>query len=219
MKILKNEKKVDDVLSFNPVGIRKGFPLYTSPILLSFICLLVREKNIDLNEKTISYGEIYNQMVRCLYQKFIKRKQQKFEEEEFRKVLFALGKLAMKTLTSAADLRASDIPDEIRTYAFDYGILIGQEDCNQTITTAECVDGMIVTFSHRSLTEFLGSFNFVLNLASGEEITAMVALDSESPVFMVNPLFLHFCLWFLSENQTDFLLRNRRALEKSWCRT
>ena len=66
------------------------------------------------------------------------------------------------------------------------------------------MEGLLITFSHRSLQEFLGSFNFTKNLDSGEKITAMVAPDEESPVFMVNPLFLHFCLWFVLSSQTNF---------------
>ena len=213
-KILHDQEKVAAVLSFNPVGFRGNFPLYSSPILLSFICLLVREEGIDLTTKNTSYGEIYTEMVYCLYKKFIKRERIPFENEEFIRVLNTLGELAIKTLTSRDVLRSSDILDKVGRYAFDYGLLIGQEDCNQTIASAQSTRGLLVTFSHTSLEEFFGSFNFVLSLSFGENISTIVALDDESPVFMVNPLFLHFCLWLLSDNQTFFHVEGKSEIMK-----
>ena len=52
-------EKVEQILNFNPAGERSDRPVHNVPILLSFLCLLVREENIDLSDKTISMGEIY----------------------------------------------------------------------------------------------------------------------------------------------------------------
>ena len=207
-RILRKEEnvahKVSAVLSFNPISIGKRVPLCSCPILLSFISLLVREQSIDLTTDSITFGEIYTKMTHCLFTKYSKRKGIKDPHNEyFANVLFDIGKIALRTLTGNPVLKRSEITDTIGPFAFDYGLLIGQEDCNQSIATTE---GLLITFSHRSLQEFLGSFNFTKSLTLGESITNMVALDDQSPVFMVNPLFLHFCLWFLLSNQTDFHL-------------
>ena len=62
-RIVDDEIKVDQILNFNPAGDRADRPVYNVPILLSFLCLLVREDNVDLSDKTISMGEIYFRMV------------------------------------------------------------------------------------------------------------------------------------------------------------
>ena len=43
---------------FNPADFRQDITIYTCPILLSFLCLLVKEDDIDLTSKTIGMGEI-----------------------------------------------------------------------------------------------------------------------------------------------------------------
>ena len=79
-----NKEKVDEILEFNPMGVEKVkysssgveevTPLHACAILLSFICFLVREDDIDLTDQTMHTGEIYTRMVRCLYKKFTIRK-------------------------------------------------------------------------------------------------------------------------------------------------
>ena len=211
-KILRKDKyvgsKVSAILSFDPIGIGKNMPLYSCPILLSFLCLLVREQKIDFrNQDSITFGQIYTKMAHCLFTKYTKGKGiNDCQNEYFAKVLFDIGQMALGTLTGNPILKRSEITDTIGPFQFDYGLLFGQEDCNQSIATTE---GLLITFSHRSLQEFLGSFNFTKSLTLGESITNMVALDDESPVFMVNPLFLHFCLWFLLSNLKDFYLEGK----------
>ena len=90
-RIVDDEKKIEQILNFNPAGERAKRPVHNVPILLSFLCLLVREDNIDLSNKTISMGEIYFRMVRCLYKKFTIRKGIEFETSSFFKVLESLG--------------------------------------------------------------------------------------------------------------------------------
>ena len=68
-KILRNDEKTAAVLKYNPVDFRQDVPIYKCPILLSFLCLLVREDDIDLSNTTIHIGEIYMRMVRCLFKK------------------------------------------------------------------------------------------------------------------------------------------------------
>ena len=79
-KILNDQKKVADVLNFNPADFRKDVFLYHYPILLSFLCLLVLEDDIDLSSHSITIGEIYQRMIRCLYKKFTIRKGIKYQD-------------------------------------------------------------------------------------------------------------------------------------------
>ena len=86
-KIIEEKNKVKAVLKFNSADFREDISLYQCPILLSFMCLLVREDDIDLSSKIINTGEIYTRMVRCLCKKFTICKDIKFQDEEFIKTL------------------------------------------------------------------------------------------------------------------------------------
>ena len=55
-----------------------------------------------------------------------------------------------------------------------------------------------VTFPHRSVQEFLGTFYFVYMLDQGELLESLLDA-SRKPIFMTNPLFLRFCLWFCTD--------------------
>ena len=55
-----------------------------------------------------------------------------------------------------------------------------------------------VTYPHRSLEEFFGSCGFLQALNDGKSVDDILGLDSEEPIFMVNPLVLRFCLWLLT---------------------
>ena len=55
-----------------------------------------------------------------------------------------------------------------------------------------------VTYPHRSLEEFFGSFGFCQALSGGESLEEILGIDSEKSLLLVNPLFLKFSLWFLS---------------------
>ena len=196
-KILSDEDKIEAVLSFNPADYREKDQLHRCPILLSFMCLLVREDEFDLANKTTHVGEIYTRMVRCLYRKFTIRKEIHFENDNFIKAMAAIGKLALETLLSDNPLlRRSDVMNEVGKDAFDFGLLIGNEDAHRLIRD-ETAD-IFVTFPHRSLQEFLGAFYFVWMLAQGELLESLLGADSK-PIFMTNPLFLQFCLWFCTD--------------------
>ena len=160
--IVCNRKKVESILNFNPAGERSNVSVHNVPILLSFLCLLVREEDIDLSDQTLHIGEIYTRMVRCLYKKFTIRKGIHYESGSFVTVLSCLGKLALETLLSGNPLlQRSDVTKAVGSDAFDYGLLIGHEDAHRLIRD-ETAD-IFVTFPHRSILEFLGAFYFVMN--------------------------------------------------------
>ena len=204
MKIVPNANKVDEILRFNPTGLSERISLYNCPILLSFLCLLVREDDIDLSSRDMCTGEIYIRMVRCLYKKYLIRKGREFEESRFAAVMTLIGNLALKTLLSGKPLfKRTELIQEIGDDAFDYGLLIGHEDFR--LIRDETAD-ILIAFAHRSIQEFLGSFCFIQKLTDGSSIESLLGVDSQEPIFMVNPLFLHFCLWLLycSEKYVSF---------------
>ena len=206
-KILKDQAKVHNVLKFNPADFRQDISLYQCPILLSFMCLLVKEDKTDLLSKETNTGEIYTKMVRCLYIKFTNRAKIEFESCEFTRVITKLGKLALETLFSGNPLlKQSDII-KVDKRAFYYGLLIGHEDCR--LLTTDVTGDIVVTFPHRSLQEFLGTFSFIQMLNDGESLESLLGSDCKEPIFMMNPLFLHFCLWFLYSDQKYFSLDNK----------
>ena len=203
-RIVPNRQKVEQVLDFNPAGERSDRAVHNVPILLSFLCLLVREDNIDLSDKTISKGEIYFRMVRCLYKKFTIRKDIEFHTDSFVEVLESLGKLALETLLSRNPLlRRSEIVRQVSSYVFDYGLLIGHEDFR--LIRDETAD-ISLTFPHRSLQEFLAAFFFVLSLGKKQTVKD---LDDAIQEFLKSPLFSEFCLWFLDESNRLFSFPQR----------
>ena len=206
MKILLDEQKVQALLSFNPADYATNIPLYKSPILLSFLCLLVREDDIDLSSHSIDTGEIYARMLRCLYKKFTIRKGIEFKASEFVRVMKLVGKLAFETLvTGKSLLQRSEVIEEVGSEAFDYGLLIGHEDFR--LIRGESED-ILVTFPHRSIQEFLGSLYFVLMLIEGVSYKTLLGKHSQRPIFMMNPLFLQFCMWLLHSDKGHFSLQN-----------
>ena len=194
-KILTDEQKIAAVLDFNHTHFSKDVPIYKCPILLSFLCLLVREDDIDLSDTTMHMGEIYIRMVRCLYKKYTIRKGVSFERDQFIEAMTRIGKLALKTLISGNPLmKRSDVIEEVGPCAFDYGLLIGHEDFR--LIRDETAD-ISVTFPHRSVQEFLGAFYLVWMLDKGEKIDSLFVSEDRYSLFLTNPLFFQFCLWFL----------------------
>ena len=194
-RIVPDEEKVEQILNFNPTGGRSDRPVHNVPILLSFLCLLVRDDDIDLSDKKISMGEIYFRMVQCLYKKFTIRKGIKFEQIKLVTILMSIGKLALETLLSGkSELERCKIIEQVGEEVFEYGLLIGQDGFS--LTRDMTVD-IIVTFPHRSIQEFLGAFYFVLSLGKRQTINDV---DKAFREYLKNPLFSEFCIWFLDES-------------------
>ena len=211
-KILKDREKIAAVLNFKPIDesyfASEDIAIYKCPILLSFMCLLAREDEIDLSDTKMNVGEIYTRMVRCLYKKYLIRKELSFDAGEFKSAVASIGKLALKTLLSGNPLlQRSDVIREVGPDVFDYGLLIGHEEAHMLIRD-ETAD-IFVTFPHRSLQEFLGAFFFIWMLDKEEARQSLLDDNSGKLFFLTNPLFLQFCLWFLCDEQTYFRFRNR----------
>ena len=202
LKVLKNKRMVKDVLDFNPTKdinntLYKG-NLYQCPILLSFLCLLVRENAISLSNQTITVGEIYAEMIKCLYQKYLI----KFKPTEFVKSMKLIGSIAFRMLLSGKPyFPRNQVLEEVGSDAFDYGLLISYDDFR--LIPDVFVD-ILITFAHRSIEEFLGAFFFVVSILSGQRIESLLGENCTKPVFMMNPLFLHFCLWLIG-NKKEYM--------------
>ena len=215
-KLLHDKKKVEMVLNFEPAEFSSDNSLYKSPILLSIMCLLVKEDLIDLTDKQIKVGEIYTRMVRCLYKKYTVRKNKEYTFEGFVKSITLVGKLALKTLLSGDSfMNRKDILEEVGEEAFDYGLLIGHEDA-QLLIRDETAD-IFVTFSHRSIQEFLGAFCFIQLLNEGKTLEMLCGKKHTSKFFLQTPLFVHFCVWLCS-GQTYFPFENTEHIRKSLAR-
>ena len=68
-------------------------------------------------------------------------------------------------------LRRSEVIEQVGEDAFDYGLLIGQEDFR--LIRDETAD-ILVMFPHRTLQEFLGAFYFVSMLNNGATIESLL---------------------------------------------
>ena len=195
MSIVQDEKTVEQIIDYNPTGDKQKIELCKCPILLSFMCILVRENAIDLANKAMPTGEIYTRMIQCLYKKFTIRRKIKYDDGECIQVVRLVGKIAWETLLLGYSLfDRSRVETDVGKEAFDYGFLIGNEDLIGDVKA-----DILITFAHRSIQEFFGAFFFVLQLIAGKDIDSLLGDSHKDPIFMKNHLFLHFCFWFLTD--------------------
>ena len=209
-RIVLDKSKVEQILDFNPAGGKQEVSLCKCPILLSFICILVRETALDLSDETIATGEMYTRMIKRLYTKFTLRRGIKYDEMEFTKVVGLVGKLAWETLLSNNPLfERSRVEKEVGEDVFDYGFLIGNEDLMGDVKA-----DILITFPHNSIQQYFGAFFFILQLIEGKKIADLLEDSRDKHEHVQNPLFLHFCFWFLSDND-NFVLGAKDTARKN----
>ena len=107
-------------------------------------------------------------------------------------------------LTRDPLLQKSKVLSEVGMHAFDYGLLIGDEDFR--LIRDETADQFYHISSPKS------PFFFVLSLAGGEPLECYLERNTEQHLFMLNPLFLKFCLWLLFDSQKYFTIKNRKRV-------
>ena len=100
-KILNHQNIIEAVLNYNPENVdkkwarsryfRQDHPIHKCPILLSFLCLLAREDDIDFLNTKMHTGEIYARMVRCLYKKNVIRKGLCYDSDQFEAAMISIG--------------------------------------------------------------------------------------------------------------------------------
>ena len=153
-----DKNRITQILQFKPSDSREDFPVHKCPILLSFLCLLVKEEQIDLLDKNLTIGDIYFKMVQCLYKKFTIRNEVLYQDSDLTQVLKSVGQLALQTLkTNNPLLKKSEVERIVGDHAFDYGFFAGQENLRPcTNPIAE----IYVTYAHRSLENFSGRLDF-----------------------------------------------------------
>ena len=210
--VLKDKTKQNKVMRFTT---RHGFlhdSKFTSPVLLLFICILIGQDELSQSSKSVTPGCIYARMVRSLYIKYLKRKDVEFDEGTFIDVLYRVGKLAFHSLLSKKpSFQRSQVVQEIGSDAFDYGLLIGHEDFR--LIRDETAD-IYVTFPHMTLQDFLGAFYFTHALDTGMSVESLLGSDCKEPIFMMNPLFFHFCLWFLYSDKDIFVMKDKKSIQE-----
>ena len=191
-KVVIDQRIVENILRFSS---HYDAAFQSQPILLSFLCLLVREEGCELLKDSVHIAELFIRMLRCLYKKILIRKNTEYDRTEFVKLMATVGKIAFQTLLSPNPLiRKSTVIHDVGPDAFDCGLLTGHEYATKLIPD-ETTD-MFVTFPHRSFVEFLGALYFIQALSKGESLDNLIG-GYAKPLFMMNPLFLNFCLWFL----------------------
>ena len=102
LRILENKSKVEAVVNFNPWG-KSGFGfenefLYSCPILLLILCVLVKDDMVDLDNENLSKGELYFSFIQFLYKKYASSNDMSFNQNVFEDIVKKLGKLAWETL-------------------------------------------------------------------------------------------------------------------------
>ena len=209
-KFIKDKDRVKEIVKFKPSSTSKSdFPIQKCPILLAFLCALVNDKDIQLSDKTITVGDIYLRMIKHLYKKFVIRKGIDFTEDDFVNMMKAVGRLALKTLSSDNPLlQRKQVHEIVGVYAFEYGFFAGHEDFR---LSQDVFSDIYVTYTHRSIEEFFGSFGFTQSLLDGKSVEDILGPNCIEPIFMMNPLVLKFCLWFLSDSAADLAQKDKLA--------
>ena len=199
-KMFEDKELIGDIMGFKPSGPREHFPIYKSPILLSVVSALIKGKKINLSDSSSSRGELYLQIVQCLYKKFTIRKGIDFDMVNLVKVMKRVGQLALLTSDNPI-LQKSDVLRIVGKSAFEYGFFDGHEDSR---LFAHPVADIYICFIHTSVEEFFWSCGFLQALDNGKSVDDILGSDCKEPIFMVNPLVLNFCLWLLEKTFFQF---------------
>ena len=151
-------------------------------------------------------GDIYTRLVKSLYKKYRVRQSFGHEKADFDRTMKSVGHLALRTLISDNPLvQRQEVLSIVGDFGFEYGLFAGHEDIR---LLGDPTADIYVTCPHRSLEELFGSYGFIQALNDGQSVEDILGPDCKKPIFMVNPLVLKFCLWFLSSQDFDFPQRD-----------
>ncbi len=160
-KLLNNKRKVKAVMQFTErnqgIGIHE---MWRYPIVLLFICILVNDGKLNLNDRNVTLGDIYDNLLVCLYRRYSIRKNVALDEENMKRTLSLLGKFALKMLEKGKTLfTSSEIEREVGKDAFQYGIIVGFKSRK----IVEILNADIeVCFLHETIQDFLAA-KFIIN--------------------------------------------------------
>ena len=176
-----------------------------SPILLSIMCSLVKNKRI------VSSGEIVSQLMICLYQYYTRRTGIEYQFKEYLSVLKKLGPLALQMLLSQTYPGfKSQVIREVGKDAFDLGILVGEEGYFNLVKNNS--GDMSLSFLDTAIKQFLGAYHFI-QTSSNAKMSNHTLHQTKQPIQLVNKLFVDMCFWFLL-NRNDYF--NLEGLELSY---
>ena len=195
--ILQENSQVEQIMNLTPNPVVTSDNMYYNPELLHFFCSFVRDRQKYPSGTKPDLGEICTRIIRMLYFKFIGRKCVDYRPREFISMLNKVGHLAWQTNLI---FHRSNITRIIGGEAFNYGLFTGLED-NET--------GEIhVTFLNDTIQAYLAAFSFIQTFSNSENVLRY----DHGRIFMKNPTFLYFCLWFLHPNNSYFPLRNHESV-------
>ncbi len=162
-KMLSNEAKIDDVMQFaennEAIGIKE---MGKYPLLLLFICFLVNDGGLDLLDRNVTLGDIYDKVLKCLYRRYCVKMGIPFNKKNMRGNLLQLGRFAWKKLdTGKSVFMRTEIKSEVGSDAFLYGIIVGYK----TRKIVEDIGADLeVCFLHDTFQEFLAAIYIVEEL-------------------------------------------------------
>ena len=129
----------------------------------------------------------------------------------FLDIVRKVGDLAFRSLIMGQSaFSESQILDEVSQEAFKYGYFSGHKDC-RLLPKGQA--DVFIDFIHRSIQEFFGSLYFVLMLDEGKDVEELVGLHCEKP-FIVNPLFLNFCLYLPRTKNDKIEFNNKEEISR-----
>ena len=171
-------------------SVRSPFPyINTSPMVTMFVYTLIKHDRINPHKiRKFSLCEIFSHLTRYLLTRQ--------EKEPFARSTLMIGKIAFDSLLEDKHCVKQENDVEQTQSPF---LVLGRDS--------------LYTFPHIALQLFLGALYFVLELASGESVNALIARNCDrrtDPVMLVD-VFWYFCLELLEKQQfSSFLTRKRR---------
>ena len=150
-------------------------------LLVMFLCFIGDKKPQKL---PVSLLDIY--LAVCM--KLLKGSTEKFLSD-----VKVIGQRAYDALTK----RTTIAKDSCLKPHVDAGILISSDNC--------------LVFPHDTVRVFFGALYFILMLDAGQTIDTLVGFECKQLIFLVDPLFLYFCLGLL-DDQKHISLPNRERI-------
>ena len=204
-KFFDNTPAVQGVLNFfYPIQHEQSVPVYKSPTLLALLCLLVRGNYRD-DLKKVPNGQIYMDLIRCLYKRQTYWNGLEFEKIKFHQTLLLMGKFAFKMLlTKRYWIERSEAIEEVGPDALDYGLIVCEDDVFR--------EDILMVYFDPSFQDCLGAFYFIRSLDEGQSVESLLGSDCKKPILLMNQLFLHSCLWLVMSDQLFFDLENAECV-------
>ncbi len=161
-----DNEKVDAVITFTKENESIGiYEMWRYPILLLFICVLVNDGELDLNDRDVTLGDIYGRFHACLYRRYTTKQKVEHDEKQRQTILLKLGKLALEGLSKGKLLfTRKEIEYRVDPEVFHYGIIIGYRDRR---IVANLDADFLVCFLHQSVQEYLAALYISEELSLG----------------------------------------------------